>query len=330
MTSGLSATEWEAFLAGHPQSHILQTAAWGELKASFGWEVVRLREGDSGVQVLFRPLPLGRALAYVPKGPVGAWLPSLLPALDRACRGRRAIALKVEPDGDPSPEAVHLLESHGFRPGRQTVQPPRTIIIDLTAPEEELLARMHQKTRYNIGLAARKGVTVRPWDDPASFAALMQATAARNRFGSHLPEYYRRAYDLFHSSGLCELLVAEAEGVPLAALMVFARGERAWYFYGASSDRERQRMPAYLLQWEAMRWARRKGCTQYDLWGVPDADPELLEAEFPQRSDGLWGVYRFKRGFGGRLVRSLGAWDRPYSPLLYGAYRWIASAAAGA
>ena len=329
MTSGLSATEWEAFLAGHPQAHILQTAAWGELKASFGWEVMRLREGDCGAQVLFRPLPLGRAVAYVPKGPLGAWNPALLADLDEACRQRRAILLKVEPDGDPTPEAGRLLEALGFRPSRQTVQPRSTIIVDLVGDEETLLARMHQKTRYNIGLAARKGVTVRAWDDVASFAAMMKTTASRNRFGAHVPEYYHRAYDLSHPAGLCELLVAEGEGEPLAAVMVFARGERAWYFYGASTDRERQRMPAYLLQWEAMCWARRKGCTQYDLWGIPDAEIENLEAEFPRRSGGLWGVYRFKRGFGGRLVRSLGAWDRPYHPLLYALYRWIASAVAG-
>jgi lipid II:glycine glycyltransferase (peptidoglycan interpeptide bridge formation enzyme) len=329
VTSGLSPAEWESYLAGHPQSHLLQTAAWGELKAGFGWEVVRLRAGEAGAQVLFRPLPLGRALAYIPKGPLGDWLPTLLPELDRLCRARRAIALKVEPDGEESPETARRLESHGFRPARQTVQPPRTIVVDLDGEEEALLARMHPKTRYNIGLAARRGVSVRPWDDAGSFAALMQATATRNRFGAHTPEYYRRAYELFHPTGQCELLVAEAEGIPLAALMIFARGERAWYFYGASSDSERQRMPAYLLQWEAMRWARRRGCTQYDLWGVPDADAEQLEAEFSHRGDGLWGVYRFKRGFGGRLVRSPGAWDRPYSPVLYAAYRWVASAAAG-
>jgi lipid II:glycine glycyltransferase (peptidoglycan interpeptide bridge formation enzyme) len=330
VTSGLSATEWEAFLAGHPQAHILQTAAWGELKASFGWEVVRLREGDSGAQVLFRPFPLGRAIAYVPKGPVGPWLPALLPGLEEACRHRRAFLLKVEPDGDATPETERLLETHGFRPSRQTVQPRRTIVVDLAGSEEELLERMHQKTRYNIGLASRKGVTVRPSDDLAEFAALMKTTASRNRFGAHVPEYYRRAYDLFHPSGSCELLVAEADGQVLAAVIVFARGDRAWYFYGASSDRERQRMPAYLLQWEAMRWARQKGCTHYDLWGIPDAELEQLEAEFATRSDGLWGVYRFKRGFGGRLVRSLGAWDLPRNPILYAAYRWVASAAAGA
>ena len=95
--------------------------------------------------------------------------------------------------------------------------------------------------------------------------------------------------------------MAEYEGRPLAGLMVFARGSRSWYFYGASNDEERNRMPTYLLQWEAMRWAKARGCSEYDLWGIPDADEEALEAGFASRSDGLWGVYRFKRGFGGTI-----------------------------
>ena len=104
--------------------------------------------------------------------------------------------------------------------------------------------------------------------------------------------------------------------------MVFYQGWRAWYFYGASSDEERNRMPAYLLQWEAMRWARLHGCREYDLWGVPDEDESVLEANFTGRSDGLWGVYRFKRGFGGKLARSVGAWRRVYNPALYRLYQW--------
>jgi hypothetical protein len=146
-------------------------------------------------------------------------------------------------------------------------------------------------------------------------------TARRDGFGAHTVGYYRRAYDLFHTRGGCELLVAEYESRPLAAIMVFTQGTRAWYFYGASTPHERNRMPTYLLQWEAMRWAKSRGCTQYDLWGVPDADRDQLEAQFVSRTDGLWGVYRFKRGFGGALVRWAGAWDRPYVRPLCALYR---------
>jgi peptidoglycan pentaglycine glycine transferase (the first glycine) len=205
-----------------------------------------------------------------------------------------------------------------------TIQPRRTLLVDLAGDDDTILGRMHQKTRYNIRLAERKGVTVRAWDDLAAFGHMMNRTGERNQFGVHLPAYYETAHALFHPLGQCEVLVAEYEGRALAAVMIFARGRRAWYFYGASLDLERQRMPTYLLQWEAMRWAKSRGCLEYDLWGVPDADLEALEGEFVDRSDGLWGVYRFKRGFGGRLHRTPGAWDRVYRRLPYMIYSLIA------
>jgi lipid II:glycine glycyltransferase (peptidoglycan interpeptide bridge formation enzyme) len=184
---------------------------------------------------------------------------------------------------------------------------------------------MKQKTRYNIKLAQKKGVAVRSIADLEVFHRLMHVTGGRDKFGVHSLAYYRRAYELFHARNSCDLLLAEFEQEPLAALMVFAQGKRAWYLYGASSNEHRDRMPTYLLQWEAMRWARERGCTQYDLWGVPDADENTLEAEFTHRSDGLWGVYRNKRGFGGKLSRAAGPWDRVYSPLAYRLYSWWVS-----
>ncbi len=312
---------WAVFLSNFPQAHVLQAEAWGELKSSFGWSAERIQADKCGAQVLFRRLPLGLTLAYVPKGPLGNWLPDLLPRLDKLCRERNVFLLKIEPDEDQQSVQPRQLRQHGFRQSRHEIQPPRTLIVDLEGTEEEILARMRQKTRYNIGLAARRGVTVRAWEDAAVFGQMIQETAERNRFGVHAPVYYQRAYELFHPTGECELLVAEFEGQALAAVMAFARGRRAWYFYGASTNLERKRMPTYLLQWEAMRWARGRGCTSYDLWGVPDADREILEDQFAFRSDGLWGVYRFKRGFGGKLARSLGAWDRPYKRSLDLAYR---------
>ncbi|HRQ32721.1 MAG TPA: peptidoglycan bridge formation glycyltransferase FemA/FemB family protein, partial [Anaerolineales bacterium] len=103
-------------------------------------------------------------------------------------------------------------------------------------------------------------------------------------------------------------------------LFVARNGNRAYYLYGASTDEERNRMPTYLLQWEAMKWAKARGCEEYDLWGVPDEDEATLEANFESRHDGLWGVYRFKRGFGGELKRAAQAMDRVYNPILYWAY----------
>ncbi len=327
---------WDDFVSTHPAAHILQTGAWGALKAQFGWEDERvaLTDGEriiAGAQVLYRRLPFGLGrLAYVPKGPLVDWedatqMQALLEVLDRAARARGAIALTIEPDLPDEPLHHERLVALGFRPAPfSSVQPRRTIVVDISGDEDAILAAMRQKTRYNVRLAERKGVTVRAATeaDLPAFHALNAATARRDRFGVHAPAYYEAAYRLFVPRGWARLLLAEVEGEPVAALMVFALGWRAWYFYGASGDAHREKMAPYLLQWEAMRWAKSLGCTEYDLWGVPDEDEATLEAEFEQRHDGLWGVYRFKRGFGGRLVRSVGVWDRAYRPGLYRLYRW--------
>jgi lipid II:glycine glycyltransferase (peptidoglycan interpeptide bridge formation enzyme) len=159
-------------------------------------------------------------------------------------------------------------------------------------------------------------------EDVSIFNALLAATAERADFGIHPPGYYEAAYRLFVPRGWARLLLAEVAGEAVAAVMVFALPPRSWYFYGASISAHREKMPTYLLQWEAMRWAKSMGCTTYDLWGVPDEDRETLEEQFTERSDGLWGVYRFKRGFGGELVRTVGAWDRVYGALRYQLVDW--------
>ncbi|HEX9839527.1 MAG TPA: peptidoglycan bridge formation glycyltransferase FemA/FemB family protein, partial [Anaerolineales bacterium] len=284
----VSLSEWNHYLQSHPNAHLLQTGEWGELKAGFGWEPVRMISGEVGAQILFRKLPLGFTIGYVPKPMFGKQLfdnnDSFWEELDSVGKRYHAIFLKIEPDAWNEP---FLFMGEG-RVSPHNIQPPRTIVIDIKNSEEEILARMKQKTRYNIRLAEKKGVTVRAWNDIESFHKMMLATGDRDSFGIHSLEYYRRAYELFHSPGMCELLVAEYEGKPLAALMVFGRGRRAWYFYGASTDEERNRMPTYLLQWDAMKWAKARGCEEYDLWGVPDEDETTLEADFEQRHDGLW------------------------------------------
>jgi peptidoglycan pentaglycine glycine transferase (the first glycine) len=320
----MPANAWDEFLQRHPEAHILQVSAWGQLKSGFGWRNDFVRVGNCGCQVLFRRLPLGFTFAYIAKGPLGEGWSRLWPEVDRLCRQRHAIFLKVEPDCWDSGRAEIEPDLSGFTPSAP-IQPHRTVVVDLSGSEEDWMARMKPKTRYNIRLAERKGVVVRPADDLPEFQKLMLTTGKRDGFGVHSLAYYQRAYNLFSQGSHCNLLQAEYEGKLLAALMVFCWGQRAWYFYGASSDEERNRMPTYLLQWEAMRWAASQDCRKYDLWGIPDVEEDELEQNFTGRSDGLWGVYRFKRGFGGQVQRSAGAWDRVYQPALYRLYRaWLA------
>jgi peptidoglycan pentaglycine glycine transferase (the first glycine) len=327
--------EWNDLIKNCPNAHLLQTPAWGEFKKSYGWEVAWVSSeaqskssAQAGAQLLFKRLLPGLSFAYLPKGPLfppGASAPSwldLIPEIDTACRKRRAVFLKIEPDlweseSPPTPP-------DGFENATHAIQPPRTLIVDLRGSEDQILGQMKQKTRYNIKLSQKKGVVVHPSADIETFHRLLEVTGGRDEFGVHSLDYYHRVYELFHSRGECELLMASFQGEPLAGLMVFAHGNRAWYLYGASTSSHRDRMPNYILQWEAMRWARDLGCIEYDLWGVPDVDEETLEEQFNQHSEGLWGVYRFKRGFGGKICRAAGPWDRVYNPLLYSLYRiWM-------
>lgn len=324
----VSLAEWNQYLQKYPDTHLLQTGEWGELKSAFGWKPVRVVSGEAGVQILFRKLPLGFTIGYIPKPVFSNQSASnqLWREVDFICKQNHAIFLKIEPDlwADQKSDTPALSEAEGWNLELETsphnIQPPRTLIVDIKGSEEEILARMKQKTRYNIRLAEKKGVTVRAWDQIESFHKMMLLTGGRDGFGVHAREYYRRAYELLHPKQMCELLLAEYEGKPLAALFVASNGRRAYYLYGASTDEERNRMPAYLLQWEAMKWAKARQCEEYDLWGVPDEEETTLEANFEKRHDGLWGVYRFKRGFGGELKRAAQALDRVYNPLLYWAY----------
>ncbi|MEP7137802.1 MAG: peptidoglycan bridge formation glycyltransferase FemA/FemB family protein [Chloroflexota bacterium] len=320
----VSLTDWNHFLSEHPNAHLLQTGEWGELKSAFGWKPVRVISGNVGVQILFRRLPLGFTIGYIPKSVISDQLlvigNSFWKEIDSVCKKNRAIFLKLELDRWQTEEITSITNPQLLITSSHNIQPPRTIIIDIKDTEEAILARMKPKTRYNIRLAEKKGVTVRTWSDIESFHKLMTVTGGRDGFGIHSLEYYKRAYELLQPKGLGEILVAEYEGKPLAALFVARNGNRAYYLYGASTDEERNRMPTYLLQWEAMKWAKARGCEEYDLWGVPDENEATLEANFETRHNGLWGVYRFKRGFGGELKRAAQAMDRVYNPLLYWAY----------
>lgn len=333
--------QWREFLHRFPEVHLLQTPEWGDLKGAFGWQPIRVISEDHlgnevGAQILLRRLPFGFSFAYLPMGPVGnseiksswrLWTP-LWDEIDRVCRERGVVFLKVEPDlwEDEASLAFQSNTPHfdltaKFIRSTVNIQPLRTLIIHLEGDEDHLLARMKQKTRYNIRLARKKGIVVRSSADVETFYRLMRQTAERDAFGVHTLDYYRMAYELFAPREDCTLLLAEYAGTALAGLMVFAHGRRSWYFYGASSEMHRERMPNYLLQWEAMRWARKRGCLTYDLWGVPDYDEYVLETRFERKQKGLWGIYRFKRGFGGELRRISGPWDRVYRPMLYKFYR---------
>ena len=345
------ARAWDDALLALPNPHILQSWAWGELKSRHGWFATRLlfQEGDETVaaaSVLRRKLPgllrlpgLPISILYVPKGPALDWnraglAERVVQELARLARRERALFVKIDPDvyysGDapdysPRPAQAtmtgQMLESRGWQTSAEQIQFRNTLLLDLERPEEGLLAAMKQKTRYNVRLAGRRGVSVRSIgadDSPkeregalSTFYQLYAETGRRDGFAIRPPEYYGDAWGSFVDGGLAQLFLAEFEGEAIAGLVLFVFGSTAWYMYGASSNRERRRMPNYLLQWEAIRWAKEQGYALYDLWGAPDHLDE---------SDPMWGVMRFKLGLGGQVARGLGAWDYPVSRAGYGFY----------
>ena len=315
--------EWNSFVKKCSGVHILQSADWGELKSCFGWKTIRIISGNIGAQILFQPLLFGYHIGYIPKGPISldgqidntSW-ETFQMELDILCRDQKAVLIKIEPDTWDE-ELFKKIRNLGYRKFSNSIQPPRTILVDLIKSEEQILARMKSKTRYNIRLSEKKEVSVRQLNNVEPFYKLLENTADRSEFGIHTRDYYQTVFDLFYPSGNCKVFLAEFQDQPLASIMVFVHDQRCWYFYGASSNEHRERMPTYLIQWEAICWAKEQGCLSYDLWGVPDEDQETLESNFMDRNDGLWGVYRFKRGFGGELKRASSSLEKDYYPILY-------------
>jgi peptidoglycan pentaglycine glycine transferase (the first glycine) len=321
--SEISSLAWDQYLENHPNAHILQSKLWGEFKENFGWKPVYIQSGTSGAQILFKKLLFGFSIGYIPKGPIGLYCKELLDEIFIQCQIENAIVLYVEPDSWAGEFDSHSLLKVGFEESNISIQPQRTILISLEGNEDDWLGKMKQKTRYNIRLAQKKEIFIESSTDVEVFNRLMKKTGERDQFGVHDGNYYRLVYKKFSAENCCELLIAKYLDKPIAALMIFFRGKRAWYFYGASDDGDRNRMPTYLLQWEAMRLAAKRGCIEYDLWGVPDHDEAFLENNFMSREDGLWGVYRFKRGFGGKLMRSAGVFQKIFNLQLFGLYQMV-------
>lgn len=327
--------QWTAALPGLPEPHLLQTWQWGEVKRQTGWRPSRLLwSGETGgapvaaASLLVRRisrLPWG--VAYVPKGPLLDWsnaplVDAVLAAVELEARRQRTIFVKIDPDVSPDSPAgqavLATLQRRGWLPSPEQIQFRNTALIDLTPDEDALLAAMKPKWRYNIRLAQRRGVRVRRGDvaDLPAFYALYRATGQRDEFIVRPFDYYQETWRTFMqpadaTAPCADLLLAEVEGDAVAGLILFRFGRRAWYMYGASSDRQRAAMPNHLLQWEAMRLARAAGCIVYDLWGAPD---KLHE------NDSMWGVWRFKEGFGAQFAPHIGAWDYPVSSTPYRLY----------
>lgn len=297
----MSAAEaWDAELARlTPVPPLLQSWAWGEVQAHAGWDVERVRLGAGLATVLTGGGRLRHA--YVPRGPVPA-SPEAVAELVQWARARGIVRLRVEPEAPP--DLGEKLRALGLRasPDAKPQQPAHTSIVALGRPEADLLAEFKPKTRYNIRLAERRGVSVEVGADAAELERQSEATARRQ--GIRLPPrgYYER---LLSELPWCRTYVARHEGDALAAILVARHGARAYYLYGGSSGHKRELMPMYAVQWAAMRDAAADGLADYDLWGVPP----------PDDPDHPWhGLEQFKAGFRGREVTYCGGWEAVLRP----------------
>jgi peptidoglycan pentaglycine glycine transferase (the first glycine) len=335
---------WNEVIASLPKPHLLQTREWGEVKNKFGWRAYHYiwttEQGRicAAAQILERSVPipiLGDFLRilYVPKGPLLDWKDSVLRKqvlrdLITIARKQNAIWIKIDPDvvagtgyseeddawNDPSAESIVAnLEMENWRFSVDQIQFRNTCIIDLTPEAEILLGNMKQKTRYNIRLATRKGVQVRVGeeDDLTELYRIYAQTSLRDGFVIREENYYLSLWNTFMRSGMMEPLIAEVDNRVISGLMLFHFSGVAWYLFGMSSGNHREKMPNYLLQWEAILRAKAHGCRTYDLWGAPDLLTE---------NDPLWGVYRFKRGLGAVVIRHIGAWDYILRPWMFRLY----------
>jgi peptidoglycan pentaglycine glycine transferase (the first glycine) len=325
---------WNQLIRNLPATHVLQSADWGEFKRrSTGWTPEALTFSTQG-NLRGAALTLTRrigpfAVMYIPKGPMldyadPAILTVVLDTLERIARQRRVIWLKIDPDArlgegvpgteDARPDAtgenvVSILKKRGWVHSASQVQYRNTLQIDLTQSEDQILKNMSQSTRYKVRYGPKHGVTARAATqaDLPLLYQLYAETGQRDGFFTRPYSYYQDEWGALMKSGIAHPIIAEFEGKALAHVILFKFGGKCWYFYGASSNEHRNLMPTYLLQWEAMRWAKAQGCTVYDFWGAPD--------EFTE-TDPMWGVFRWKEGFGGVVTRTIGAWDyRPF-PLL--------------
>jgi lipid II:glycine glycyltransferase (peptidoglycan interpeptide bridge formation enzyme) len=341
---------WNELISNFPGSHILQTREWGEVKSKFGWSPIHalwFEKADGQYLLTFekpedgaalraaalilkrtikiREFSTGLTVLYVPRGPLLLSWDNLdlrrrvLDDLNIIAKNERAIFIKIDPEirigtGVPgqsgegkaqgSESILDDIRSRGWRYSDDQIQFANTMVIDLSQSEDALLARMKPKTRYNVRLAERKGVNIRlgSMADMDILYQLYAETSLRDGFVIRSIEYYQALWSAFLTAGMARILMAEVDGQPIAALILFIFQRKAWYLYGMSREAYRERMPNYLLQWEAIRQCKQAGCLEYDLWGAPY---QFVE------SDPLWGVYRFKDGLGGQVVRYIGAWDLP-------------------
>ena len=308
---------YEAFVQSHPKGHFSQSVLWAKQKPMWKWEAVVSQDGEGRIKgslaMLIRKVPgTPFTLMYACRGPVcdlddEETLKDLISGARALAKRYHSYCIKIDPDVPSSNTAfTRMMEAQGFRitgggKNFEAIQPRYVFRLDVQGKTEEaIMAGFHQKTRYNLRLAIKKGVEVKICGKEAvgEFTRIMRITGQRDNFVTRGEDYF--AHMLDNLGEHCRLYMAYHDGQAIAGTLAIWYGDKVWYLYGASSNEHRNLMPNYLLQWRMIQWAVEKGCRIYDFRGVSgDLSPD----------NPLYGLYQFKKGFGGEFTEFIGEMD---------------------
>ena len=333
--------QWNAFLTSQPRGHLLQSFEWGELNKYLGARVYRLGALQDGrmvgaMSLTVSPVPIPLPVPglrwnwlYSSRGPTvetpaSPALPALIESVQKIAKAERAVVLRLEPniaDDDPDEQAwIDAYQKLGFRANPNAVHGRRSWVLDIRPDAEKLLADFKMTWRQNVRVAERKGVIIREATSDADFDTyydLLKLTSDRDAFFIHQKDYHREILRHFASQGDAVLYLAEHEGEAIAAKMLIRLGDWCWDMFGASSNNKRNLKPTYLLQFRCIEWAKAKGCSYFDFRTIP----EILEP-----GEEMWGVYEYKKGFGGFSRLNMPTQDYVYRPLIYNTWRKLVEA----
>lgn len=325
--------EWDTFLAQNPGGHHVQTSLWAQVKAVLGWRAVRIiarQNGQiiGGAQILIRSIPLIGAIGYVTRGPVLALddlrlAHQVIDELHTVAQAQGIRYLVVQPPCNGEALAREL-PGWGFQPSPIAVGTTATVVIDLSRDLEAILAQMKPRTRYNVRLGPRKGITVREGteSDLPTYYRLLVATSQRQNFAPYPEKYFAAMWRVFSPHGYVRLFLADHEGEPVSALLAIPFGDTLINKLAVWSGRHGDCRPNELLQWTAITWAKSHGYRYYDFEGIdPQAAREILNGN-PLPDALSQSTTSFKLGFGGQVVLYPGAYEYVYNPVL----RWTYSA----
>ena len=321
--------QWNDFVMSSACCNVTQTYEWAEFGSYLGAEeTLRVGVLDEAGQlcavallIVSRAPGLRQIYFYAPRGPViddpaSPAMTVLLNFIKVEARKRHAFMLKIEPSVlDDDFKWLTALKRRGFRVNPHHVHIRNEWVLDIRPDEKTLLAGMKDKWRYNIRLAGRKGVTIRRGSSQAdidAFYRLYETTSERDKFFINDKSLYADILHILGETDRAALFLAEYEGQPISGIIMLLAGPWAYYMYGASSNEHREKMPNHLLQWTGIQWAKEHGCQYYNFRGIPTILEEGQE---------MWGVYLFKRGFGGHPMMSLATHDLVYRPGTYFLYR---------